>query len=245
MPNEQLRTPLTLVTEKAWPQQTLAKVLTRSSQQSQFHLAGWLAEDVHTWWVNSLGSRGIVSYYSPTSLCFSSPCCHLLLFLPHSFISLFGHFSNMSGHPWEQTWLKEGSEPMCDILRFSHMDRAGVECATWEERMPWMGKLMIHSPHSQGEAYRIFVVWNTTSHETKHFTDISCFSWAPLHIRDQIMPDRFSQKKRGEIWSLDSRHGSTWLIPSEVSAVITVFTWVLRFKNLWWEKDPSSKRLKL
>lgn len=150
------------------------------ANKSQFHLAGRLAEDNHTWWVNSLGSGGTVNCHSPTSLYFLFPCCHLLLFSPHSFISLFGHFSNISGHPW----LKEGSEPICDILRFSHMDRARVECATQEKWMPWMGEVTIHSPHCQGKAYKSFVARNMTSHETKHIINISCFSWAPFHSRD-------------------------------------------------------------
>lgn len=100
---------------------------------------------------------------------------------------------------------------VCDVLRFSHGDGWEGKLATLGELSGCVAALEYISNFRRRERY---FPWNL-----KHFINISHWSWVPLHGRDQIVPDHFSQKTRRSIqtsnWGLWAQaagrsHGGTF-----------------------------------
>lgn len=123
--------PRRLVTEKTWPQQTLAQLSARPGQRGSGSPGRGNGRRCPQPAGQQLGLLGPVSCARLPS----SPCLTAATSSSHShpFISFLGHVNNVSLCSQVHTRLKKGGKRMCDILRFSHRPGRGG-CATWVSR---------------------------------------------------------------------------------------------------------------
>lgn len=125
--------PHCLVTEKTWPQQTLAQFWAGPGQRDAGSPCRGSAEGARGRQASSSAGRRSRRPSSPSCLSAATSSSLSPLYFP------LGHVHKVSLHSQAHTQLKESGKCMCDTLRLSHRDRSGGKCATLDELIRCMG----------------------------------------------------------------------------------------------------------